>query len=65
MLGSLTPVQIDALLFNQTIGRIGCQLDDKILVVPITYVFQDGYLYGHSREGQKIAAMRKHPECLL
>lgn len=61
MLGTLNPEQIDNLLESQMIGRIGCQASNKIVVVPITYVYKDGFIYGHSREGEKIAAMRKNP----
>jgi len=62
MLGDLTLEEIDSLLQQQLVGRIGCYNDDKIFVVPITYVYQDGYIYGHSREGQKIHMMRDNPK---
>ncbi len=61
MLGELTALEIDKLLNEQMVGRIGCFAEDKIFVVPITYVYKDGYIYGHSRDGQKIEMMRKNP----
>jgi len=61
MLGSLSIEQIDALLKNETVGRIGFIAGAKVSVVPIAYAYQDGYIYGRSHEGQKITAMRKDP----
>jgi uncharacterized protein len=62
MLGKLTDTQIDQVLQAQCIGRIGCCTDEKVYVVPVTYVFQDGYIYAHSKEGMKLSYMRKNPK---
>ena len=62
MLGALTDNQIDHVLLNQLIGRIGCSSKSKTYVVPITYAYHKGYIYAHSREGLKIEMMRKNPE---
>jgi uncharacterized protein len=61
MLGKLTDAQIEHVLHTQFVGRIGCHADDKIYVVPVTYVYDHGYIYAHSKEGQKIKMMRKNP----
>ncbi len=61
MLGDLSEQEMNSLLENQLVGRIGCHTDGEIFVVPITYVYKDGYIYGHSREGKKIHMMRKNP----
>ncbi|HYV90774.1 MAG TPA: pyridoxamine 5'-phosphate oxidase family protein [Chitinophagales bacterium] len=61
MLGDLNPDQIEALLRNEAIGRIGCSANGITYVVPITYVYEDGYIYAHSREGMKIQMMRLNP----
>ncbi len=61
MLGILTKGQIDLVLDSQVIGRIGCHADGKTFVVPITYAYDGGYIYGHSKEGAKIKMMRKNP----
>jgi len=61
MLGDLSKQEIDSLLHTQLVGRIGCHADNEIFVVPITYVYKDGYIYGHSHEGRKIIMMRKNP----
>jgi uncharacterized protein len=62
MLGTLTDAQIDNILLSQMIGRIGCCADNKMYVVPVSYVFHDGYIYAHSKEGLKLEIMRKNPD---
>ncbi|GCC50387.1 pyridoxamine 5'-phosphate oxidase family protein [Chryseotalea sanaruensis] len=61
MLGTLSGEQIEHVLRNQIIGRIGCYAADEVYVVPVTYVFHEGYIYAHSKEGRKIKMMRKNP----
>lgn len=61
MLGQLNESQIENLLKEQVIGRIGCQSQGEIYVVPINYVYRNGYIYGHSAEGKKIRMMRENP----
>ena len=62
MLGELTPEQINAVLFNEVVGRIGCYGEGRTYIVPITYVFDGEAVYGHSAEGLKIQLMRAHPD---
>ena len=61
MLGELTPEQINAVLFNEVVGRIGCHGEGRTYIVPITYVFDGEAVYGHSAEGLKIRMMRANP----
>lgn len=61
MLGILTDKQIDHVLISQTVGRIGCYSDDKIYIVPVSYVYHENYIYARSQEGLKIQKMRKNP----
>ena len=61
MIGNLTTKEIEDVLHKNVIGRIGCQGDDKVYIVPMLYVYDGKYLYGHSREGQKVRMMRKNP----
>lgn len=61
MFGKLNAQEIDALLHQQIVGRIGCQAENKIYVVPISYVYDGTCIYGHALEGMKIFAMRKNP----
>ena len=62
MIGSLTKSQCERILLGSMIGRIGCYSSGKSYVVPITYVFDNGYIYAHSKEGLKVKMMRKNPE---
>jgi len=61
MIGSMEKDQIEHVLRRGVIGRIGCSADNKIYIVPVTYVFESEYIYAHSREGMKIEMMRKNP----
>ena len=61
MLGKLNPEQMDHVLHSQVVGRIGCAAAGKVYLVPITYVYDGQYLYGHTREGLKVQMMRQNP----
>ncbi|MBP7408625.1 MAG: pyridoxamine 5'-phosphate oxidase family protein [Flavobacteriales bacterium] len=62
MLGTLNNEQIEELLREECIGRIGCRDGDSVYVVPVTYVHVGGSLFCHSAEGRKIRLMRQHPQ---
>lgn len=62
MFGQLTNSEIEQVLQNQTIGRLGCYGNGQVYIVPITYAYDGKYLYGHSRDGLKIQMMRQHPK---
>jgi len=61
MLGTLTNDQIAHVLQTEMIGRIGCYDGKEVYVVPVTYVYHNGYVYAHSKEGRKVQIMRKNP----
>jgi nitroimidazol reductase NimA-like FMN-containing flavoprotein (pyridoxamine 5'-phosphate oxidase superfamily) len=61
MTGVLHDDEIDRLLATHVVGRIGCHHDDVTYVVPITYAYEDGAVYAHSTEGQKLDMMRANP----
>jgi nitroimidazol reductase NimA-like FMN-containing flavoprotein (pyridoxamine 5'-phosphate oxidase superfamily) len=66
MLGVLNQEQIDFVLRSQLIGHIGCQEEGKVYIVPVTYVYDGHYIYGHTKEGSKVRMMRKNPQvCFL
>jgi hypothetical protein len=48
MLGVLNEEQIVQVLTKNVIGRIGCYADEKIYIVPVAYLYVDGYLLGHT-----------------
>ena len=61
MIGQLTNPEIEQLLRSERVGRIGCWADGRGYVVPITYAFNDGDIYGHSAIGMKVRMMRANP----
>jgi len=61
MLGKLSDTEIEVLLSDHYVGRIGCCSDNLPYVVPVNYVYENGIVYCHSGEGQKVAIMRKNP----
>lgn len=63
MLGELSNGEIENLLTSNVIGRIGCYANQKMFVVPVTYIYEEGYVIGHTIEGLKIRLLRQNPEC--
>jgi len=62
MLGELKAEQIESVIREATIGRIGCHAEGRTYVVPITYAYDGASLYAHSLEGRKIEMMRGNPD---
>ena len=62
MIGKLNKEQIEEVLKENVLGRIGCSDGKKIYVVPVNYVYDGKFIIGHSLAGMKINMMRKNPE---
>jgi uncharacterized protein len=62
MFGLLDNKQIEEVLTQQVVGRIGCCVDGVTYVVPISYAYDGIYIYGHTWEGMKIDMMRKNAD---
>lgn len=62
MIEKLNKKDIESLLQEQFIARLGFQADGKTYVVPINYVYDGTYLYAHAIEGRKMNMMRKNPK---
>ncbi|SDS71097.1 hypothetical protein SAMN05216490_1658 [Mucilaginibacter mallensis] len=62
MLGALNEDQIETLLRELPVGRIGCHADGITYIVPVNYVYDGINLYAHSAKGMKIDMMRKNSE---
>ncbi len=63
MLGELNTSEIEAVLKNNVVGRIGIQAEGKLYIVPVTYLYDQGTIYGHTVEGLKVELLRKNPHC--
>jgi nitroimidazol reductase NimA-like FMN-containing flavoprotein (pyridoxamine 5'-phosphate oxidase superfamily) len=61
-MNDLTRDEIDALLHEQVVGRIGCHVDGRIYVVPIIYAYDGEAVYVASIQGTKIEMMRANRE---
>lgn len=61
----LTFEQCEGVLKKEHYGHLGCCMDGEPYVVPVTYVYEYGYLYSFTHDGQKIDMMRKHPNVCL
>ena len=62
MLGELDAAQCEDVLRTEVIARIGCISDGRVYVVPVTYVYDGTYVYGHAMDGAKLRAMRANPQ---
>ena len=61
MLGELENAQIEKVIADNTIGRLGCHAEGKTYVVPISYAYDGQFIYARTFEGLKISMMRKNP----
>lgn len=61
MIGILSPAQIEAVLNENILGRIGCNDGRKTYVVPVNYVYDGQHIIAHSVDGMKIRMMRSNP----
>lgn len=61
MFGKLQQDEIEQVIQQQVVGRIGCHVDGTTYVVPISYAYDGTFLYCHTDEGMKVSMMRKNP----
>ncbi|HEX6629529.1 MAG TPA: pyridoxamine 5'-phosphate oxidase family protein [Gemmatimonadaceae bacterium] len=55
---ALTTRECEALLRRNQVGRIAFSFDRRVEILPIHYVYDDGWLYGRTSPGDKIAMWR-------
>ena len=60
MFGKLTAEEIESVLHQQVVGRLGCHANGMTYVVPISYGYDGEYIYVHTVEGMKINMLRKN-----
>lgn len=61
MYGDLSAHEIERVLSNAFVGRIGCHSDGQTYVVPTSYAYDGTSVYVYSREGMKMRMMRANP----
>jgi nitroimidazol reductase NimA-like FMN-containing flavoprotein (pyridoxamine 5'-phosphate oxidase superfamily) len=57
----LTRPEIDTLLGEQVVGRVGCHADGLTYVVPVIYAYDGESVHVATIEGQKVRMMRDNP----
>ncbi len=62
MIAEMTAEQIEQVLGSEFVGLLGCHAGGETYVVPITYAYREGSVYGHSAEGRKVRMMRENAE---
>jgi nitroimidazol reductase NimA-like FMN-containing flavoprotein (pyridoxamine 5'-phosphate oxidase superfamily) len=65
MRGELSPEQIDEILRQEILGRVGFVADGWPYVEPVTYVYDGDSVFVHSGEGLKLRALRENPHVCL
>lgn len=56
----LAPEAITALLARNHVGRIAYASHDRVDIEPIHYVYSDGWLYGRTSHGTKVARLERN-----
>lgn len=54
----LTGDEIDAILARNHVGRLAFAFHDRVDIQPIHYVYDTGWLYGRTSEGEKTAMVQ-------
>lgn len=62
MLGTLNDAQIEKVLTNNFIGRLGCHANGRTYIVPLSYAYKDDCIYVRTNEGLKVSMMEENPE---
>ncbi len=52
--------EIDAMLLRNKVGRIGFSFHDRVDIQPIHYIYERGWLYGRTSEGDKISTLKQN-----
>jgi nitroimidazol reductase NimA-like FMN-containing flavoprotein (pyridoxamine 5'-phosphate oxidase superfamily) len=57
----LSPAEIDSLLREAVVGRVGCHVDGLTYVVPVIYAYDGEAIWVVTVEGQKTRMLRANP----
>ncbi len=57
----MTRDECEALLRAQRVGRIAYSHQNRVDIAPIHFVYRDGWIYGRSAFGKKLAILRHAP----
>ncbi len=62
MIAQLKAEEIEEVLKENAVGRIGCNDGNRTYIFPVNYVYDDKSVIAHSMPGSKIEIMRKNPQ---
>lgn len=62
MLAELDRRDVESLLLEQNVGRLGVLGGDEVYIFPVCYGFDGEYIYAQSSEGLKLRLLRAHPK---
>ena len=66
MIEKLSQEESQKLLSEQCVARLGCVLEGgEPYVVPVNYLFKDGFIFIHSLLGLKVEALRANPKACI
>ena len=65
MIDKLTEVEIEEVLLDNVLGRLGFNDGFNTFIYPINYVYDGNYIICHSQPGHKIQVMRKNKRVCL
>ena len=54
----LSREEIEAMLLRNRVGRLAFSLHDRVDIQPIHYIYESGWLYGRTSEGDKISILK-------
>jgi hypothetical protein len=57
---ALTRTECEELLGRNNVGRIAFSFHDRVDIEPLHYVYADGWIYGRTSAGTKIATLEHH-----
>lgn len=50
--------EIEAMLLRNRVGRLAFSIHDRVDIQPIHYIYERGWLYGRTSEGDKLSTLR-------
>ncbi len=65
MLRDLTTAECEAILARERYAHLACIDGDEPYLVPITYVFENGFFYGFTHKGAKTEALKRNPRMCI
>ncbi len=60
---ALSAAESHALLARQHVGRIAYSFHDRVDIEPISYVYDDGWIFARTSMGAKLSSLAHHPWC--